>query len=98
MKLKKQIVIPFTIIGLLILIPVYSIVINYFKSASTLSLKSSFTEVNLVSHHGKFVDFKDFSEKLEMRFQTNICKPVRFDHFFECNGSMAVPQHQKPAL
>ena len=62
MKLKKQIVIPFTIIGLIILIPIYSLIINYFKSASTLSLKSSFKEINLVSHQGKFVDFRDFKD------------------------------------
>ena len=62
MKLNKQIVIPLTIISLIILIPIYSLMINYFKSASTLSLKSSFTNVNLVSHHGKFVNFRDFKD------------------------------------
>ena len=68
MKLKKQIVIPFTIIGLIILIPIYSLIINYFKSASTLSLKSALTEVNLFSHHGKIANIKDFKDTPTLLF------------------------------
>ena len=68
MKLKRQIVIPFTIIGLIILIPIYSLIINYFKSASTLSLKSALTEVNLFSHHGKIVNIKDFKDTSTLLF------------------------------
>ena len=68
MKLKRQIVIPFTIIGLIILIPIYSLIINYFKSASTLSLKSALTEVNLFSHHGKIVNIKDFKDTPTLLF------------------------------
>jgi len=60
MNIKRQLIIPFTLIGLLILIPIYSVVVNYFKSASTLSLKSTLTEVNLFSHLGKIVNIKDF--------------------------------------
>ena len=62
MKIKRQLIIPFTLIGLLILIPTYSLVINYFKSASTLSLKSTLAEVKLFSHHGKIVNIKDFKD------------------------------------
>ena len=68
MKIKRQLIIPFTLIGLLILIPTYSLVINYFKSASTLSLKSTLTEVNLFSHHGKIVNFKDFKDTPTLLF------------------------------
>ena len=68
MKLKRQIVIPFTIIGLIILIPISSLIINYFKSASTLSLKSALTEVNLFSHHGKIVKIKDFKDTPTLLF------------------------------
>ena len=50
MNIKRQLIIPCTLIGLLILIPIYSVVVDYFKSASTLSLKSTLTEVNLFSH------------------------------------------------
>ena len=60
MNIKRQLIIPFTLIGLLILIPIYSVVVNYFKSASTLSLKSTLTEVKLFSHLGKIVNIKDF--------------------------------------
>ena len=60
MNIKRKLIIPFTLIGLLILIPIYSVVVNYFKSASTLSLKSTLTEVNLFSHLGKIVNIKDF--------------------------------------
>ena len=60
MNIKRQLKIPFTLIGLLILIPIYSVVVNYFKSASTLSLKSTLTEVKLFSHLGKIVNIKDF--------------------------------------
>ena len=68
MKLKRQIVIPFTIIGLIILVPIYSLIINYFKSASTLSLKSTLTEVNLFSHLGKIVNIKDFKDTPTLLF------------------------------
>ena len=68
MKIKRQLIIPFTLIGLLILIPTYSLVINYFKSASTLSLKSTLTEVNLFSHHGKKVNIKDFKDTPTLLF------------------------------
>ena len=68
MKLKRQIVIPFTIIGLIILIPIYSLIINYFKSVSTLSLESALTEVNLFSHHGKIVNIKDFKDTPTLLF------------------------------
>ena len=60
MNIKRQLIIPCTLIGLLILIPIYSVVVNYFKSASTLSLKSTLTEVNLFSHLGKIINIKDF--------------------------------------
>ena len=60
MNIKRQLIIPCTLIGLLILIPIYSLVVNYFKSASTLSLKSTLTEVKLFSHLGKIVNIKDF--------------------------------------
>ena len=68
MKIKRQLIIPCTLIGLLILIPIYSVVINYFKSASTLSLKSTLTEVNLFSHHGRLVNFKDFKDTPTLLF------------------------------
>ena len=68
MNIKRQIIIPFTLIGLLILIPIYSVVVNYFKSASTLSLKSTLTEVNLFSHLGKIVDIKDFKDTPTLLF------------------------------
>ena len=68
MKIKRQLIIPFTLIGLLILIPIYSIMVNYFKSASTLSLKSSLTEVNLFSHDGKIVSIKDFKDTPTLLF------------------------------
>ena len=68
MKIKRQLIIPFTLISLLILIPTYSLVINYFKSASTLSLKSTLTEVNLFSHRGKIVDIKDFKDTPTLLF------------------------------
>ena len=60
MNIKRQLIIPCTLIGFLILIPIYSVVVNYFKSASTLSLKSTLTEVNLFSHLGKIINIKDF--------------------------------------
>ena len=63
MNIKRQLIIPCTLIGLLILIPIYSVVVNYFKSASTLSLKSTLTELKLFSHLGKIVDIKDFNAK-----------------------------------
>ena len=62
MNIKRQLIIPCTLIGLLILIPIYSVVVNYFKSASTLSLKSTLTEVKLFSHHGKKINIKDFKD------------------------------------
>ena len=68
MNIKRQLIIPFTLIGLLILIPIYSVVVNYFKSASTLSLKSTLTEVNLFSHLGKIVNIKDFKDKPTLLF------------------------------
>ena len=68
MNIKRQLIIPCTLIGLLILIPIYSIVVNYFKSASTLSLKSTLTEVNLFSHLGKIVDIKDFKDTPTLLF------------------------------
>ena len=68
MKIKRQLIIPFTLIGLLILIPIYSIMVNYFKSASTLSLKSTLTEVNLFSHHGRLVNIKDFKDTPTLLF------------------------------
>ena len=68
MNIKRQLIIPCTLIGLLILIPIYSVVINYFKSASTLSLKSTLTEVNLFSHLGKIVDIKDFKDTPTLLF------------------------------
>ena len=68
MNIKKQLIIPCTLIGLLILIPIYSVVVNYFKSASTLSLKSTLTEVNLFSHLGKIVDIKDFKDTPTLLF------------------------------
>ena len=68
MNIKRQLIIPCTLIGLLILIPVYSVVVNYFKSASTLSLKSTLTEVNLFSHLGKIVDIKDFKDTPTLLF------------------------------
>ena len=68
MNIKRQLIIPCTLIGLLILIPIYSIVVNYFKSASTLSLKSTLTEVNLFSHHGKIFNFKDFKDTPTLLF------------------------------
>ncbi len=68
MNIKRQLIIPCTLIGLLILIPIYSVVVNYFKSASTLSLKSTLTEVNLFSHLGKIVDIKDFKNTPTLLF------------------------------
>ena len=68
MNIKRQLIIPSTLIGLLILIPIYSVVVNYFKSASTLSLKSTLTEVNLFSHLGKIVNIKDFKDTPTLLF------------------------------
>ena len=68
MNLKKQLIIPCTLIGLLILIPIYSLVVSYFKSASSLSLKSTLTEVNLFSHFGKIVNIKDFKDTPALLF------------------------------
>ena len=68
MNIKRQLIIPCTLIGLLILIPIYSVVVNYFKSASTLSLKSTLTEVNLFSHLGKIVDIIDFKDTPTLLF------------------------------
>ena len=68
MKIKRQLIIPFTLIGLLILIPTYSLVINYFKSASTLSLKSTLAEVKLFSHNGRIVNIKDFKDTPTLLF------------------------------
>ncbi len=68
MNIKRQLIIPCTLIGLLILIPIYSVVVNYFKSASTLSLKSTLTEVNLFSHYGKIVNIKDFKDTPTLLF------------------------------
>ena len=68
MNIKKQLIIPYTLIGLLILIPIYSLVVSYFKSASSLSLKSTLTEVNLFSHHGKKVNIKDFKDTPTLLF------------------------------
>ena len=68
MNIKRQLIIPCTLIGLLILIPIYSIVVNYFKSASTLSLKSTLTEVNLFSHLRKIVNIKDFKDTPTLLF------------------------------
>ena len=68
MNITRQLIIPFTLIGLLILIPIYSVVVNYFKSASTLSLKSTLKEVNLFSHHGRLVNIKDFKDKPTLLF------------------------------
>jgi len=68
MNIKKQLIIPYTLIGLLILIPIYSFVVSYFKSASSLSLKSTLTEVNLFSHHGKKVNIKDFKDTPTLLF------------------------------
>ena len=68
MNIKRQLIIPCTLIGLLILIPIYSVVVNYFKSASTLSLKSTLKEVNLFSHLGKIVNIKDFKDTPTLLF------------------------------
>ena len=68
MNIKRQLIIPCTLIGLLILIPIYSVVVNYFKSASTLSLKSTLTEVDLFSHLGKVVNIKDFKDTPTLLF------------------------------
>ncbi len=68
MNIKRQLIIPFTLIGLLILIPTYSVVVNYFKSASTLSLKSTLKKVNLFSHHGRLVNIKDFKDTPTLLF------------------------------
>ena len=68
MNIKRQLIIPFTLIGLLILIPIYSLVVGYFKSASSLSLKSTLTEVNLFSHLGKIVNIKDFKDTPTLLF------------------------------
>ncbi len=68
MNLKRQLIIPCTLIGLLILIPIYSLLVSYFKSASSLSLRSTLTEVNLFSHYGKIVNIKDFKDKPTLLF------------------------------
>ena len=68
MNIKRQLIIPCTLIGLLILIPIYSLLVSYFKSASSLSLKSTLTEVNLFSHHGKIVNIKDFKDTPTLLF------------------------------
>ena len=68
MNIKRQLIIPCTLIGLLILIPIYSVVVNYFKSASTLSLKSTLTEVKLFSHLGKIINMKDFKDTPTLLF------------------------------
>ena len=68
MNIKKQLIIPYTLIGLLILIPIYSFVVSYFKSASSLSLKSTLTEVHLFSHHGKIINVKDFKDTPTLLF------------------------------
>ena len=68
MNIKRQLIIPFTLIGLLILIPIYSLVVSYFKSASSLSLKSTLTEVNLFTHLGKIVNIKDFKDTPTLLF------------------------------
>ena len=68
MNIKRQLIIPCTLIGLLILIPIYSVVVNYFKSASTLSLQSTLAEVKLFSHLGKKVDIKVFKDTPTLLF------------------------------
>ena len=68
MNIKRQLIIPCTLIGLLILIPTYSLLVSYFKSASSLSLKSTLTEVNLFSHHGKIINVKDFKDTPTLLF------------------------------
>ena len=68
MKIKRQLIIPCTLISLLILIPIYSLVVSYFKSASSLSLKSTLTEVSLFSHHGRLVNIKDFKDTPTLLF------------------------------
>ena len=68
MNIKRQLIIPCTLIGLLILIPIFSLVVSYFKSASSLSLKSTLTEVSLFSHHGKIVNIKDFKDTPTLLF------------------------------
>merc|ERR1711991_431413 len=68
MNIKRQLIIPCTLIGLLILIPIYSLLVSYFKSASSLSLKSTLTEVKLFSHHGKIVNFRDFKNTPTLLF------------------------------
>ncbi len=68
MNIKRQLIIPCTLIGLFILMPIYSVVVNYFKSASTLSLKSTLKEVNLFSHNGKIVDIKVFKDTPTLLF------------------------------
>ena len=68
MNIKRQLIIPCTLIGLLILIPIYSFVVSYFKSASSLSLKSTLTEVHLFSHHGKIINVKDFKDTPTLLF------------------------------
>ena len=68
MNIKRQLIILCTLIGLLILIPIYSVVVNYFKSASTLSLKSTLTEVKLFSHLGKIINMKDFKDTPTLLF------------------------------
>ena len=68
MNIKRQLIILCTLIGLLILIPIYSVVVNYFKSASTLSLKSTLTKVDLFSHLGKIVNIKDFKDTPTLLF------------------------------
>ena len=68
MNIKRQLIIPFTLIGLLILIPIYLLVVIYFKSASSISLKSTLNEVNLFSHYGKIVNIKDFKDTPTLLF------------------------------
>ena len=68
MNIKRQLIIPCTLIGLLILITIYSLVVSCFKSASSLSLKSTLTEVSLFSRHGKIVNIKDFKDTPTLLF------------------------------
>ena len=68
MNIKRQLIITCTLIGLLILIPIYSLLVSYFKSASSLSLKSTLTEVHLFSHHGKIINVKDFKDTPTLLF------------------------------
>ena len=68
MNIRRQLIIPCTLIGLLILIPIYLLVVSYFKSASSLSLKSTLIEVKLFSHNGKIVNIKDFKDTPTLLF------------------------------